>query len=267
MFLLINECSLDEQYQNEHEFREAMQIFISALDFIAKLDFPKEVYKSNTLFNHTGVTGLHLNTFLKNNHDLNQLFVGNLQRLGPTIWDKTHDSNSTYHYNTVDYVETSPAELTERRIVNAEKPGFLFNFFKSNAFSESVELSISKNSTINVEVDCNFDIDTIYNWLVENGLITPSLTYDETSKLSPLDQQTVLNDTTKFTLTKLRNQGRKVYNKVGSGELWVVDNSRKHAGTKAHIEVFDENTKEHLGTSLYNKDELDKNFKVPNRKL
>lgn len=35
---------------------------------------------------------------------------------------------------------------------------------------------------------------------------------------------------------------------------------KKHAGSKAHIEVFDETTGKHLGTSLYNEIKINEHF-------
>jgi hypothetical protein len=49
--------------------------------------------------------------------------------------------------------------------------------------------------------------------------------------------------------------------------LWSVDGWNRHAGSKAHIEVFDENTKKHLGTSLYNQDNLNVEYLEKGRKI
>lgn len=120
----------------------------------------------------------------------------------------------------------------------------------------------------NIDVDTVYDVQTLFDWCVANGIINPNETYDESSDIAPRDEQTVLNNGAVFELTNYpRNNGRRIYRKIGTNELWVVDGSRRHAGAKAHIEVFDENTKLHLGTSLYNEIQLDTKYRKSNRDI
>jgi hypothetical protein len=58
-----------------------------------------------------------------------------------------------------------------------------------------------------------------------------------------------------------------VYKLKDYNQLWVVDGSPKHATNKAHLEVFDATTKKHLGTSIYNKINIDTDYLKPERTI
>jgi hypothetical protein len=269
MQIFINECSLSDQFTNQYAFNEAVNIFIGCIETINFLQQEKNILKSQYFFSHTGIKGTHLGTSLKNSPDLNRRFNENLQRLNPKKWeeDQVHSTAYSYVYLNRDYRETSVAELAERLITIKDIKGFLLNF-KDSIFLDNTEIAIIKNGSEKIPVPCTYDYDSIYNWLVANKYINPEDEYDESSPLPPADNQTVLKNTEVFELTPYpKNNGRKVYRFVGKNELWVVDSSPKHAGKNAHIEVFNEITCKHLGTSLYNKIDLKEEYKKEGRSI
>lgn len=236
---------------------------------ISEIKNARNGFKSDHLYYHTGLEGTHLNTIIKNNPSINQAFVQNLNTLNPKSWQKEqqHNSNCSYEYKDENFVDTSVAEISERRMSEGDFSGFLLNFGDSK-FGNEPSLNILKNKTDSIEVDAVVTPEEIENWLIKNGFINPDEVYDESSRIAPADFQTVLNDSDVFEKTNYpKNNGRIVYRKIGTNELWVVDNALKHAGAKAHMEVFDENTKKHLGTSLYNKIDIDVRFKKNERSI
>lgn len=254
MQIFINETSLNTQFENKHVFFDALKLFLSSIKRIGEIRNDKEILKSNSFFYYTGVKDTYLETLLKENPSLNSAFVQNMQLVNPKNWEKQkiHEDHSTYKFLQDNYTGTSVAELSERKIQKHELLGFLLNF-KDSQFGDSPNIQVVKNSNNTISVDCVVSPESIDQWLIDCGFINPNEDYDESSDLPPLDIQTVLRDETIFEKTTYpRNNGRIVYRRKGTHELWTVDSAKKHAGIKAHIEVFDENTTKHLGTSLYN---------------
>lgn len=269
MEVFINECSLEGQYANDNVFHESIKLFVKSIQCLINIDKEKQVLKSNYFFDYRGFNGSHLGTSLKSDRSINDLFTLNLQKINPKVWDlnKIHDEKSTYVFNKVDYVTKSVAEIAERERSINEYKGFLLNF-KDSSFSTNTSINVIKNKKEIILVDCAHDPISVYNWLVKNECIKPNEKYDESSKIAPADCQTILNDSKLFELTTYpRNNNRKVYKKTGTTELWAVDGWNKHAGNKAHIEVFDENSKKHLGTSLYNENNLNTKYLKKNRTI
>ncbi|HEY1046894.1 MAG TPA: hypothetical protein VGF79_10670, partial [Bacteroidia bacterium] len=58
---------------------------------------------------------------------------------------------------------------------------------------------------------------------------------------------------------------RIVYKRIETSQLWVVDNL--HYGTAAHIEVFRESDKAHIGISSISKVEINPKQKINGRTL
>lgn len=269
MQIFINETSLHEQYRDRYHFLDSFGIFISSIKRISEIKNKKDVLNSNSLFYCCGLSGEVFQSTIKSNPALNQAFALNLQQLNPKSWqgDQKHETISSYEYNNEDFVTTSVAEISERSIMTDDFSGFLLNFSESK-FGEEPTISILKNNSKSIVVDTVITPEAIESWLIAKGFLNPNEVYDENSRIAPADFQTILRDETVFEKTNYpRNNGRIVYRKIGTNELWAVDNALKHAGAKAHIEVFDENTASHLGTSLYNQDRLDTSFKVKNRTI
>jgi hypothetical protein len=258
MQVFINECSIHEQYENDHDFVESVKSFVKSIKYISELKHDKEIFKSDLFFYSKGLKDTHFETSLKKNKSINSLFNENFKLINPKSWDNdlTHKHEDSYIYNNVEYTTTSIAELSERKIIDNLIKGFLLNFTQS-IFADKPHIEVLKNNLQPpVIIDCNYDSISIYNWLVENNFIIPSQIYDVTSKFPPTDKQTILNNSALFQLTTFqKNKGRNVYRKIGTNQLWCVDSL--HYGNYAHMEIFNEVDCKHMGTSLYNQDNID----------
>lgn len=269
MQIFINEASLHEQYRNRYHFLDSFGIFLSSIKRISEIKNKKEVFNSNSLFYCCGLSGEVFQSTIKSNPNLNQAFTLNLQQLNPKSWqsDQKHEAESNYKYKKEDFVTTSVAEIAERKNQDKELTGFLLNFSESK-FGDGPTIDVIKDEVETICIDCNITPEDIEQWLIAKKFINPNEKYDEKSGIAPADFQTVLKDDTVFEKTTYpRNNGRIVYRKKGTNELWVVDSALKHAGAKAHIEVFDETTQKHKGTSLYNQINLDDKFKDGKRTI
>lgn len=269
MQVFINECSLNKQYSNSYSFIDGMKEFISTLKILSDIDGITEIYRSKYFFDHRGVNGDHFQTSLKSNQQVNNLFFQNWQRVNPKIWEDTriHCSTNTYVYQNADYCNFSIAELSERLYSNSELSGLLLNFLDSGIFDFD-NIDVCRNEVDNINLSCLCESSNLHNWLCEKGFINVAEQYDENSNFAPNDIQTVLRNKDIFELTNFPyNNGRKVYRRKDTSELWVVDGSRRHAGPGAHCEVFDENSREHLGTSLYSEINIKIEFRKDNRKI
>lgn len=262
MEVFINEKSLNNQFSDNHSFIESIKILISSLDFISNIKQEKKIFKSLHFFYFTGFNDSNFESCLKKNPQINSAFSQCFNRINPKNWEnqKIHKESSTYQHDSIEYVNTSVAELAELNLLNDGNPkGFLINFNPSY-FSNKSNIDILKDSEYLISVHCTCDPDSIHQWLIENKIIQPEKVYNEDSKLAPLDIQTVLCNSSHFELTNLKNKGRKVYKRIGFNEYWSVDNSKRHAGKKAHLEVFSSTTGKHLGTSLYSEIKLNTDY-------
>lgn len=267
MQIFINETSLNSQFENTADFFDSLKMFLASVKRISDIKNDKSVLKSDNLYFYFGVPGLHLQTTLKKNRQLNEVFVQNMKLVNPKSWQnqQAHEGQSTYEYKDYNYVGTSVAELAERKNQNGNLKGFLLNFSHSQ-FGSELRIDVIKDKEISIQVECVITSEAIEQWLIANDYINPDEVYDEKSGVPPADCQTVLRDSTKFERTKYpRNNGRVVYKRIGTNELWAVDSASRHAGTKAHIEVFDEITAKHIGTSLYNEINVNDTHKKKDR--
>ena len=257
--VFVNECSMNGQYETRDDVLNATKVFIGALNILAELKKNSKIlsYSCHTFYLKDSIKGTQYISALKKDKVSNDIYLKNMKLLGNSFWENEyiHDCNSSYTHNGTDYVTTSVAEITERKLLDSRLNGFLLNFEKSY-FSKQKDIDVIKNNKISVIVDCNSSKDTIIDWFKNRGYTIP---YDPASKISPLDEQTVLAQSDAFELTQYKSQnGRKVYRRKGTSQLWYVDSSPRHATQKAHFEVFDEKTRKHLGTSLYNEINVDK---------
>lgn len=261
MEVFINECSLNEQF-HPHNIVDSIRIFLKAINTVNKYN-NTTVFRSSTFLNYKAIKESHIATSLKTNFELNSVFFQNIK--SATDWkpEQEHKNGSEYIFEKVNYVGTSVAEISERNINKPHLNSILINFVDS-VFSDKTEIGVEIDKATTANVNCAYNEDSMIDWLIKIGIINPYKEYDVNSNLTPLDPQTVLLDS-RFELTSWRNNGRKLYRLKGTNQLWAVDGSQRHATKKAHIEIFDETTRKHLGTSIYNKIELDTSHCVDNR--
>lgn len=269
MQVFINETSLNDQFADKYSFRAAVKNFIDCIEAISNLKQQMAAYNSDHFFYYTAIKGTIFASSLKADPSINEVFNQNMQRVNLKSWQKeqTHSTEDNYLYEEKSYEGTSVAELAERTHQNNGIKGFLLNFSNSQ-FGELPQINVIKNTDTTILIDCNYTEDSIEAWLINNGYLNPDEIYNEKSKKAPKDYQTVLKDTSKFEKTAYpKNHGRSVYRLIGTNQLWAVDSSPRHSIGKPHIEVFDEITKKHLGTSLYDQISLDVNFKKSDRTI
>ena len=269
MQIFLNERSVDKQYASHYAFAEAVKEFAKCVQAISELLKDINPFKSQFFFYFEPIKGTHFETALKVDHSVNSIFFNNLQLLNPKNWQDSieQDAAANYHCLGQNYNGTSVAEIAERKLKSVALKGFLLNF-QASPFANNLTVTVVKNEKEKVAVDCHENSEELIDWLKDNDFIVTQPKYDEFSGIAPRDYETVLFNRTVFERTQYpKNNGRTVYRKIGTKELWAVDSASKHAGPKAHIEVFDETTKKHLGTSLYNIDNLDKKEKVVGRTI
>ena len=263
MQVFINEKSLHGQF-TVHTVEDAVKTFINTIQTINDYRLDKRIFTTQYFFNFNAINGVHLDSTLKANPDLKNTFFQNIK--GASKWEdqRLHPAASSYVFNEINYVDSSIGELAERKLQNEDLKGFLLNF-KVSIFDDFVQIDVLKDGAVNVTLDCTKDEDSVMDWLIRNNYIDPDEVYDLNSRSSPLDHQTVLRDKAVFQGMSVRNQGRKVYRRINTDELWVVDN--RHYGNESHIEVFHRTTHEHLGTSPYNTIRLDTRYRRNGRSI
>ena len=259
---------MDGQYETREDVLTVTKTFIGALNVLVELKRNTEIFSYNchAFYLKESIKGTKYISALKKDKVSNDIYLKNMKLLGNSFWEEEyiHDYNCSYMHNAIEFVTTSVAEIAERKIQNQDLNSFLLNFEKSY-FSEVNDIDVLKDNKFSVIIDCNCSKETIINWFKKRGCIVP---YDPTSKTSPDDEQTVLGKSDLFELTQYKRQnGRRVFRRIGTNQLWYVDSSPRHATEKAHIEVFDEKTKKHLGTSLYNEINVDKSHLDPQRTI
>ena len=124
-------------------------------------------------------------------------------------------------------------------------------------------MEVLKNNTTKTKVECVESNEALIEWLRKAGLINPREPYVENKRVAPFDEQTVLYSD-RFKKSVYKNKGRRAYWLQSTQQLWVVDASVSHSYVP-HIEVFDGTTGAHLGTSEYNKIQLDTKYKDKHR--
>ena len=266
MQIFINEASLCAQYTSPYHFYEAIKLFLSSLKRIDEIKNDKYILKSQHFYYSHVLSDSLFDSVLKTSPSLRKVFNENFQRINPKCWErnKCHDDSCCYEFSGKDYVGTSVAELTERKIRTADLNGFLMNFMDS-PFGDSVTIPVSKDNSNPIYVDCATTPESIDDWLMSHGFLDPNEAYSKDSRWPPRDYQTILKDHSVFERTGKKNQGRTVYKRIGTNELWCVDN--EHRGVDAHIEVFDCITRKHIGIALINEIRVDNSRRVSGRTI
>lgn len=199
------------------------------------------VLTSSTIFSKQicARTGLTMAQLSKTEHDLFLAFKGLLDK--GMYWDKGAPVQIPgllylYHKQTVN--GTSVAEARES--VDNGTETMLVSVPNSNY--EGKWLTIEKDG-IGKDVAHAITTADVFDYLAGKGI---ALKYDRSKFLRLDDMQTVLADSTQFTGTKHKVQGRTVYERIGKDEYWYVDNFHKDGSV--HLEVFRMSNGEFLGT-------------------
>lgn len=264
MQVFINEKSLQGQF-NSGNVETGIKTFISTIATLEKVKSEITTYKSSIFFNEQAIAGIHLNASLNNNGDLLRGFLNNLK--GAEMWENSqvHDSETIYSWNGNLLTGTSVAEIAERRILNGGLNYIMVNFIDST-YSQNLQITIEKDQVGSIDIESSHNEMTLISWLRSKNLIAKHDEYDESRKIPPIDDQTVLGGP-EFEKTHFKNKGRRAYRLIGTNQLWAVDASDGHIFGKPHIEVFSEIDGKHLGTSIYDQINLDTSRKVNLRKI
>lgn len=258
MQVFINEKSLQGQYSVEN-VDQGIRTFLSVLTLLDTLGVKGTIFKSTFLFNEQAIKDIHLNAILPSNGDLLNAFLLNLKGAAKWESERLHSTDDNFAWKEDDVSGTSVAEVAERKLQNNMLAGGLLNF-SGSTYASQQQIEIIKNAENNVELDCLYNKETLILWLRKQGLIPKHDAYDVKSKTAPLDDQTVLTSSS-FEKTVYKNKGRRAYRLIGTSQLWVVDASQGHIIGAPHLEVFDEISGKHLGTSLFNVIALDPKYK------
>ncbi len=278
MEIFINEVSLEGQYITEVEFREAIKIFNSIFELIYQKVKHTRLYTedSHIYANYEAIKGSSFQASLNQLKDksLKQAFVNIVfNKLNPKQWrtEQLHSLEDLFDLLTInnDYKDvrsTSLAEVAERKLQNYQKEYLLINFADSSFkithpnIKNCCFITIVKNNDevhkIFIDgIDSKFSLEC---WL-EDKLNLSKLEYSIHTIEPPRDEQTILQDNTRFQKTSLKWQGRYIYYELTTGRYWYVDNL--HFGKASHLEVFDKKGF-HLGEAdLQGKIDTDKKDK------
>jgi hypothetical protein len=199
------------------------------------------VITSSTIFSKQvcAGTGLTLAQLSKADHDLFMAFKGMLDK--GTYWDKTktvQSSTSVYLYKKQSVKDTSVAEAREE--AGAGRDTLLVSV--PGASYTGKRLDVEKDGVV-VGVPHAVSTADVFDYLTGKGIV---LKYDRSKYLRLDDKQTVLADTGQFAETNHKVQGRTVYERIGKGEYWYVDNFHKDGSV--HLEVFRMSDGAFLGT-------------------
>ncbi|HNT75754.1 MAG TPA: hypothetical protein PKH77_12130 [Anaerolineae bacterium] len=262
MEIFINEASLQEQYFSDTDFAKAVVTFTAIFDLINQCVKSAQMYKSELFLDYKAIRGEVFQSSYQKIKD-KQLKVAFrryvFDRLNPRDWqpERKHSRDDWFEVNEQLVTDTSIAELAERKLRDTALIGLLVNFIQSE-FAGNTSLLVSKNRQATVKVDCVENRNSLEKWLALNlSIYTTDLAYP------PRDEQTVLQDMTRFRRTSRIEQGRKVYQEKATGYYWYVD--QLHFGRDAHLEVFDAHGR-HLGEANLN-GEIDYSCQDPQKHL
>lgn len=264
MQVFINEKSLQGQFTHGN-IEPAIKTFIATLAVLEKVKQRGPTFKSNVFFNEEAIKGVHLNSILVNSGDLLKGFLNNIKNAEKWEDSQLHDLNTMYSCLGDVVTGSSVAEIAERKSQNNLLPSLLVNFIDST-YSQDINLAVEKEESSIIELDCSHNETTVLSWLRLNDLVAKHDQYDESLRIPPLDDQTVLGGA-RFEITPYKNRGRRAFRLIGTNQLWSVDASEGHLFGKPHIEVFSEIDGLHMGTSIYNEINLDETRKVNLRRI
>jgi hypothetical protein len=261
--------SLEGQYLNEEEFRDAVKTFTAIFLLINEKIQQKKLYKeeSSIFINYEAIKGSNFHASLNviKNPELKRGFINIVfNKLNPKEWrtEKLHSPKDLFdclisddNYKNVS--DTSLAEVTERKLQKTDSEYLLINFPNSSFRMAHPDIRniclitiIKNNDEINQICLDGIDSKLSLECWLEHKLNLSKLEYSLDSEEPPRDEQTILRDTIRFRKTSSRCQERVIYYELTTGRYWYVDNL--HNGTASHLEVFDKTGKNHLGEADLN---------------
>ncbi|MDR0700686.1 MAG: hypothetical protein LBG28_15925 [Tannerella sp.] len=247
MEILINELSLNGQFDDIHQFeREGLIPIIALLKEFTNKD---TLLKKQDLWKSQVTSGDNLYQVLTQcRTDEATRFKSALNKLiSEPFWEtsRRHNDKNDYEYNHKKINDTSLAESCERDKV-------VISFIHEDY--SSTELQISKNKTQIIDVDNLFCEEHYIEVANRKGQID-KCKYSE--RKFAFGQKTLLENECRFRKTRKRQQGKSVYEEISSGYYWYLDNLHQD-----HYEVFN-NTGEHIGEAdLLGKIDLSKKDKT-----
>jgi hypothetical protein len=285
MEIFINEVSLEGQYLNEAEFRDAVKTFTAIFLLINEKIQKKKLYKGESaiFIKYKAIRGFNFHTSLNllKDKSLKTAFINIVfNKSNPQEWctEQLHSSEDLFDClisddNCKNVNDTSLAEVTERKLQNPDSEYLLINFANSsfriahpNIKNNCLITIIKNNDEINLICLDGIDSKLALEFWLEHKLNVSQLEYSFDSTKSPTDKQTILRDTTIFKKTANKCQARVIYLESNTERYWYVDNL--HYGQASHLEVFDKTGKNHLGEAdldgniNYSKSDSDKTIDV-----
>ena len=242
----LNERSFSNQFHDRDGFQRAIVQFVRLVEQArrAVVGGCGSLWMSERLADSVVQKGMPLRQCLNTlSVDLKNQFVDIVfNRACPKCWESEpnrHCSDGRYqctdellHSFERDVRDTSMAELAERKRQSPERIGCLLNVSPS-PLSGRPQVTVDAEGTT-VLLDCLESEANLTNWLKQLQTIPK---YGLESKHPPLDEQTCLADRSVFQPTSRRNNARRVFQKITSGEFYAVDSL--HFGAAAELEVFD----------------------------
>jgi hypothetical protein len=220
MQVYLNECSFHDQFFDRESLEQAVKIFFNLIEaarelkqefsFYCDRGLSYTAYKQELLIislNHLADASLRVAVF-------DVLF----NKLNARNWkeEQIHSSTDSFLCDEENVTDTSVAELCERRLRDDELVGVLVNFPNSK-YAGKLQLSVSKNGELGLDVDCVETKEEIGSWLnlkypIGGGIADHD--YDLNSKDPPRDYQTVLRDVNRFERTGHYQADRKVFKEL-----------------------------------------------------
>ena len=284
MEIFINEVSLEGQYLNEAEFRDAVKTFTAIFLLINEKIQKKKLYKGESaiFIKYKAIRGFNFHTSLNllKDKSLKTAFINIVfNKSNPQEWctEQLHSSEDLFDClisddNCKNVNDTSLAEVTERKLQNPKSEYLLINFPNSSSRMEHPDIknncliTIIKNNDDNLICLDGIDSKLALECWLEHKLNLSQLKYSFDSTKPPTDKQTILEDNKRFKRTNNKCQGRVIYLESNTERHWYVDNL--HYGQASHLEVFDKTGKNHLGEAdldgniNYSKSDSDKTIDV-----
>lgn len=236
----INEDSLQGQLCGN--ISEAINNLLATINALASnQSIEVSVITSSTIFSKQicAGTGLTIAKLSKTDRDLFMSFKGMLDK--GSYWDKDvslQQPAAVYLYNKQIVNGSSVAEA--REAAEAGEETMLVSVPGTNYVGKN--LDIEKDGA-SIDVPHALSTAEVFDFLKGKGI---ALKYDRSKFLRLDDKQTILVDTSLFTETGHKVQGRTVYERIGKDEYWYVDNF--HTDGSVHLEVFRMSDGSFIGT-------------------
>lgn len=239
MEILLNELSLDEQFNSLNEFIE--KAAYKSLSFLEKLSDEDVLIKSRNFYTSKVTPNIAIYDALVGEHSRNSDIIRKFKTYLSRFLQGPYWENNQFHSNSTEYYFGNKL-VTGKSIAEAScRDKVVFSFHHNDFFATQLNVSVGNKTTIIQNIG---DGTQLLGIKIRFGLI-----YNFT-----------LKDKTKFNKTNLERQGQMVYNEIATGSFWYLDNLHKN-----HYEVFDRNNI-HLGVANLN-GILDTNKKVKGRTL